>query len=134
MRTFLQAAAVAAALLTSLAAAPAQANPPGQYTTALLGTYGFGRAAVIGKAGRDAGMWRSYSVRSGFAGDDLTITYRKRYVPSPTETTVYTAAFNEVKDASAECEKVGKDGRSRNVWVTYRCRTGFAPSYTLLVK
>ncbi|SDS83892.1 hypothetical protein [Actinoplanes derwentensis] len=134
MRTMLPAAVITAALMTALTPAPAQASPPSQNVTALLGTYGFGRAAVIGQAGRNAGVWRSYSVRSGFAGDDLTITYRPATAPSRAETTVYTAAFNQVKDAQGECNKVGADGVARRVWVSYRCRTGIVASYTLLVR
>lgn len=134
MRTIIQAAVTAAALLTGLVAAPAQAKPPAPTQTVLLGTYGFGRAAVIGTGGQKAGVWKSYSVRTGFAGDDLTITFQKPAAPRRSEVMVYTAAFNEVKDASGECEKVGKDGVNRKVWVSYRCQTGFAPSYTLWVR
>lgn len=134
MRTIVQATVVAAALLTGLGAAPVQAKPPVPTVTVLLGTYGFGRATVIGNGGKSAGVWKSYSVRSGFAGDDLTVTYQPRLAPSRSETMVYTAAFNEVTNPSAECEKVGKDGAVRRVWVSYRCQTGFAPSYTLWVR
>ena len=79
-------------------------------------------------------MWRSPTVRSGFAGDDLTVTFTPRTRPRATEKLVYTAAFNEVADAQAECLEVGADGVARHVWVSFRCQTGFAPSYTLYVR
>ncbi|WP_430781927.1 hypothetical protein [Actinoplanes sp. G11-F43] len=128
-----RAALLAAATVTALAPVPAQAAKP-RPVTSLLGTYDFGRAAVIGQAGENAGVWKSYTVRSGFAGDDLSITYVRATSPSRSERTVYTAAFNEVKDAQAECRKVGADGVARRVWVSYRCRTGIVASYTLLVR
>lgn len=116
-----------------LAPSTAHAATP-ETTTALLGTYGFGRAAVIGEAGRTAGTWESFSVRSGFAGDDLIVTYRPRTTAYPAEKQVYTAAFDQVADAQAECRQVGADGVAHGVWVSFRCRTGFAPSYTLFVR
>ncbi|GAA1581776.1 hypothetical protein [Actinoplanes couchii] len=140
MRTLWKSVVLLAALLSVFTPAPAQAQaqapapPPGQYVTTLLGTYGFGRAAVIGQSGRQTGAWRSFSVRSGFAGDDLSITYKPATSPSRAETQVYTAAFNQVRDAGAECEKVGRDGVARRVWVSYRCRTGIVASYSLLVR
>ncbi|WIM93170.1 hypothetical protein ACTOB_005140 [Actinoplanes oblitus] len=124
------AAGVAAAVLAPGAAQAATARD----TTALLGTYGFGRAQVIGEAGVAAGVWRSFSVRTGFAGDDLTVTYQRRFTPSPVERQVYTAAFDAVADAQAECLGVGADGVARKVWVSFRCQTGFVPSYTLYVR
>jgi uncharacterized protein (DUF58 family) len=134
MRTLIQAAVLTAATV-AVTLGPAAAQAASAPTvTALLGTYDFGRAAVIGKAGQQAGVWKSFSVRSGFAGDDLTITYRPRNAPLRAEKQVYTAAFNEVRDAEAECRKVGADGVARKVWVSYRCRTGIVASYTLLVR
>lgn len=134
MRTLVQATVLAvASAAATLAPATAQAAPS-RTVTALLGTYDFGRAAVIGEAGRQNGVWKSFSVRSGFAGDDLSVTYRPRIVGLRTEKPVYTAAFNEVEDPQAECRRVGADGVARKVWVSFRCRTGFAPSYTLLVR
>ncbi|GIF12992.1 hypothetical protein [Actinoplanes teichomyceticus] len=115
-----------------LAPAAAQAAPCP--TTAMLGTYDFGRAGVIGAAGQAAGVWSAATVRSGFAGDDLIVTYTPRHTPSATERMVYTALFNEVDDPRAECHQVGADGVARHVWVSYRCRTGIAPNYTLLVR
>ncbi|MBM0257152.1 hypothetical protein [Micromonospora sp. 4G55] len=112
---------------------PAQAATPGT-TTALLGTYGFGRAAVIGEAGKAAGAWESFSVRSGFAGDDLTITYSPRTQAYAAEMKVYNAAFDQVADPQAECQQVGTDGVEHKVWVSFRCQTGFVPSYTLFVR
>ncbi|MDI6098902.1 hypothetical protein QLQ12_09850 [Actinoplanes sp. NEAU-A12] len=139
MRTPIRAAVVAiasAAAVSAPAAAHAVPSParPFATVTALLGTYDFGRAAVIGRAGKQAGAWKSYTVRSGFAGDDLTVTYKPRIIPLRSEKQIYTAAFNESRDAEAECRKVGDDGVARKVWVSFRCRTGFAPSYTLLVR
>ncbi|MEU0157154.1 hypothetical protein [Micromonospora fulviviridis] len=115
-----------------LAPSAAHAATP-ETTTALLGTYGFGRAAVIGEAGRAAGTWETFSVRSGFAGDDLIVTYRPRTAAYPVEKQVYTAAFDQVPDAQAECQQVGAEGVAHRVWVSFRCRTGFAPNYTLFV-
>lgn len=132
MRTILRTALAAA--LTVLAPGAARAAPAPKTETALLGTYGFGRAAVIGRAGVQAGVWTSFSVRSGFGGDDLTVTYRPRTRPAKAETQVYTATSTTVADPSAECAKVGADGVARRVWVSYRCRTGIAPNYTLLVR
>ncbi|AEV85904.1 hypothetical protein ACWT_4885 [Actinoplanes sp. SE50] len=128
----LSVAALVATATALLAPAAAQAAPA--TTTALLGTYGFGRAAVIGDAGTAAGVWRAPVVRSGFAGDDLTVTFTPRTTPRASEKLVYTAAFNEVADAQAECRKVGADGVARHVWVSFRCQTGFVPSYTLYVR
>ncbi|BCJ39402.1 hypothetical protein GCM10010168_63500 [Actinoplanes ianthinogenes] len=125
-------AALAATVTAVLAPAAAQAAPA--RSTEMLGTYGFGRAAVIGDAGAAAGLWRSPTVRSGFAGDDLTVTFTPRTTPRSSEKLVYTAAFNEVADAQAECRQVGADGVARRVWVSFRCQTGFAPSYTLYVR
>ena len=119
--------------VAALAPATAHAATP-RTTTALLGTYDFGRAAVIGEAGRAAGVWSSYSVRSGIAGDDLTITYPPHSQARPVEKQVYTAYFDQVDDAWSECEQAGTEGIARKVWVSYRCRTGFAPSYTLFVR
>ena len=133
MRTIRRAALLAAAAAL-LAPSAAQAAPPRAAVTGLLGTYGFGRAQVIGEAGRAAGVWKSFSVRSGFTGDDLTATYRPRTSASVTEKLVHTAAFNEVSDARAECLTLGADGVARKVWVSFRCQTGFAPSYTLFVR
>ncbi|MGY0003972.1 hypothetical protein [Micromonospora sp. I033] len=123
-------AGVAGAVLAPSTAHAAASEP----TTALLGTYGFGRAAVIGEAGRTAGAWEAFSVRSGFAGDDLIITYRPRTEAHTAEKQVYTAAFHQVPDARAECRQVGAAGVARQVWVSFRCQTGFAPSYTLFVR
>ena len=133
MRTITRAAIVAGAVAATLAPAAAQAAPA-RAVTGLLGTYDFGRAAVIGEAGRQAGAWESYYVRSGYAGDDLVVTYRPRTTAQPAETAVHTAAFNEVTDPQAECRKLGADGVARKTWVSFRCRTGFVPSYTLLVR
>ncbi|MFE9960110.1 hypothetical protein [Micromonospora sp. NPDC005299] len=123
-------AGIAGAVLAPSTAHAATAEP----ATALLGTYAFGRASVVGEAGRTAGAWEAFSVRSGFAGDDLIVTYRPRTEAYPAEKQVYTAAFNEVSDAQAECRQVGAEGVARRVWVSFRCRTGFAPSYTLFVR
>lgn len=118
-----------AAMLT-----PGAAQAAATTTTAPLGTYGFGRAQIIGEAGVAAGVWRSFSVRSGFAGDDLTVTYKRRSTSHATEKQVYTAAFDAVADAQAECRSVGAEGVARKVWVSFRCQTGFVPSYTLYVR
>ncbi|MEV8510611.1 hypothetical protein AB0368_38080 [Actinoplanes sp. NPDC051475] len=108
-------------------AAPAAAADP-------LGTYGFGRAGIIGDAGMTAGVWRSFAVRSGIAGDDLTVTHTPRTKPFATEKLAYTAAFDAVADPQAECRKVGAAGVAHRVWVSFRCQTGFVPSYTLYVR
>jgi hypothetical protein len=126
-------AIVAGAVAAVLTPAAAQAAPQ-PVTVGLLGTYDFGRAAVIGQSGLEAGIFRAYAVRSGFAGDDLLVSYQQRTAPLEDETVVYTAAFNEVADPWAECRKVGADGVARKAWVSFRCRTGFVPSYTLLVR
>ncbi|MFI1987703.1 hypothetical protein [Actinoplanes sp. NPDC020271] len=107
---------------------------PGACQTGVLGTYDFGRAAVIGAAGEAAGVWTGASVRSGFAGDDLVVTYRPRLAPAAAEQAVYTARYDQVAAPQTECERVGADGVALRVWVTYRCRTGVAPNYTLLVR
>jgi hypothetical protein len=133
MHTFTRALLLTGTAVAVLAPVAAHAAAP-RTTTALLGTYDFGRAAVIGEAGLAAGMWRAYSVRSGFAGDDLTITYSPRGKARPAEQQVYTAAFDQVDDAWSECEQTGTEGIARKVWVSYRCRTGFVPSYTLIVR
>ncbi|MDI6103848.1 hypothetical protein QLQ12_35060 [Actinoplanes sp. NEAU-A12] len=133
MRSITRGAILAGTIAAVLAPAAAQAAPA-RVTTGLLGTYDFGRAAVIGQSGQQAGVWKSFSVRSGFAGDDLIVSHRARTAPRETETVVYTAAFNEVADAQAECNKVGADGVARKAWVSFRCQTGFVPSYTLIVR
>ncbi|GAA4607518.1 hypothetical protein BJY16_006373 [Actinoplanes octamycinicus] len=125
-------AALAATVTALLAPAAAQAAPTG--TTALLGTYDFGHAAIIGEAGVAAGVWRSTTVRTRFAGDDLTVTFAPRTKPRTSEKLVYTAVFNEVADAQTECREVGADGVAHHVWVSFRCQTGFVPSYTLYVR
>jgi hypothetical protein len=114
--------------------APGAAQAATTTTTAPLGTYGFGRAQVIGEAGLAAGVWRSFSVRSGFAGNDLSVTYKRRSTSYATEKQVYTAAIDAVADAQAECLSVGTQGVARKVWVSFRCQTGFVPSYTLFVR
>ncbi|KUL24398.1 hypothetical protein [Actinoplanes awajinensis] len=119
-----------AAVLAPAAAAPAASRT----TTAPLGTYGFGRAGVIGEAGVAAGVWRSFAVRPGFAGDDLSVTYQRRTTAYAAEKQVYTAAFTTVADAQGECLAVGAAGVARKVWVSFRCQTGFVPSYTLYVR
>ncbi|GAA2878116.1 hypothetical protein Acy02nite_15360 [Actinoplanes cyaneus] len=111
--------------------APASSPEP---RTGLLGTFAFGRAAVIGAGGEEAGVWSGASVHSGFAGDDLVITYVPRLAPARHEQVVYTARYNEVAYPQAECERVGASGVALRVWVSYRCRTGVAPNYTLLVR
>ncbi|BCJ45838.1 hypothetical protein GCM10010168_57420 [Actinoplanes ianthinogenes] len=128
MRSALLAAIVPAVLVPGVA----QAAP--RHTTDVLGTYGFGRAAVIGSAGEAAGLWSTTMIYSGIAGDDLVITYTPRYKASATERVVYTALFTEVAYPDAECDRVGADGVAKHVWVSYRCRTGVAPNYTLLVR
>jgi len=133
MRSITHGTILAGVVAALFAPAAAQAAPA-RVTTGLLGTYDFGRAQVIGQAGQEAGVWRSYSVRSGFAGDDLIVTFKPRTAPRETETAVYTAAFNETTDPQAECLKVGADGVALKTWVSFRCRTGFVPSYTLLVR
>ncbi len=100
----------------------------------MLGTYAFGRAAVIGAAGEAAGVWSDASTHSGFAGDDLVITYTPSFAPAAAERMVYTALYNEVTYPQTECNRVGADGVAKHVWVSYRCRTGIAPNYTLLVR
>jgi hypothetical protein len=114
--------------------APSAAQASSARTTERLGTYGFGRAEVIGEAGLAAGVWRSFAVHSGFAGDDLAVTLTPRTRPFATEKQVYTAAFNAVDDAQAECLAVGADGVAHRAWVSFRCQTGFVPSYTLYVR
>ena len=133
MRAFTQALLLTGTAVAVLTPAAAQAAAP-RTTTLLLGTYDAGRAAVIGEAGRAAGVWSAYSVRSGFAGDHLTITFTPRTKARPAEQPVYTAAFDQVDDAWSECEQTGAEGVARRVWVSYRCRTGFVPSYTLFVR
>ena len=125
-------AAVAAATAVVAPGTAAVASAP-TTTTVLLGTYSFGRAQVIGTDGLANGAWTAFSVRSGIAGDDLVVTYRPR-VRAIAERPVYTAAFDEVTTPRTECEKVGADGLAHHVWVSFRCRTGWAPSYTLLVR
>jgi hypothetical protein len=132
MRKIVQAFALTCTAAAILAPSAAQAAP--KVTTAYLGTYDFGRAGVIGEGGRTNGLWTAPTVRTGFAGDDLIVTYTPRTKAWKTEKTVYTAAFNEVADPQSECQKVGTDGVTRKVWVSFRCRTGFVPSYTLLVR
>ncbi|MEV4641025.1 hypothetical protein AB0J80_27155 [Actinoplanes sp. NPDC049548] len=131
MRSVVLAATVAAAALLTPSAAQAA---PGYPTTDLLGTYGFGRAEVIAAGGQAAGLWTDAKVRSGFAGDDLIVTYAPRTAALPAEKQVYTALYNQVADPQAECARVGADGVARQVWTTFRCRTGVAPNYTLLVR
>jgi hypothetical protein len=133
MRSITRGAVVAAALATVLTPAAAHAAPAAD-SVGFLGTYGFGRAEVIGEAGLRSGAWQAYSVRSGYAGDDLSVGHPVRTTPLAAETVVYTAAFNEVTDPQAECRKVGAAGVANQVWVSFRCRTGFVPSYTLLVR
>jgi hypothetical protein len=132
MRILMRAAVAAGTVAAVLAPVAAQAAP--RATTAILGTYGPGRAGVIAEAGLAAGMWTRAAVRGGLTGDRLIVTYTPRTRPFATETTVYTAAFTEVADARAECAEVGADGVARRVWTSFRCRTGFVPSYTLLVR
>ena len=132
MRRFAQAAVAAGAAAAVLVPAAAQAAP--STVTGWLGTYGSGRAEVIGEAGLAAGVWRSYAVRPGYAGDDLAVTYTPRIWASASEKPVYTAAYGTVADPQAECRRVGADGVDRQVWVWFRCRTGFLPSYTLYVR
>src|SRR4051794_29992952 len=67
------AAGTAAAVL-----APAAAQAATTTVTGLLGTYPSGRAAAIGEAGLAAGVWRSFSVHSGYSGADLWVTYTPR--------------------------------------------------------
>ncbi|OJF13993.1 hypothetical protein [Couchioplanes caeruleus] len=121
--------ATAAALL-----APSAAQAAPCETTALLGTYKFGRADVIAAGGLAAGVWNAARVRSGFAGDDLIITFVPRTERYASERQVYTAIYSEVSDPLAECQQVGADGVARQVWMSFRCRTGVAPNYTLLVR
>ena len=129
MRKLVLAATVAAVLLPGAAA---QAAPAAN--TEMLGTYDFGRAAVIAAGGRAAGVWADATVRSGIAGDDLIVTYAPRSTAYPTEKLVYTALYNEVGDPQAECLRVGAEGLAKKVWLSFRCRTGVAPNYTLLVR
>ncbi|GIF40502.1 hypothetical protein [Actinoplanes xinjiangensis] len=133
MRSITRGAVMLATVAAVLTPAAAQAAPAPD-ATGLMGTYGFGRAAVIGEAGLQAGAWHSYAVRSGYAGDDLIVSHPARTRPLAAERVVYTAAFNEVADAQAECQKVGAAGVAQKAWVSFRCRTGFVPSYTLLVR
>jgi hypothetical protein len=128
MRSIVLAGIIPAVLFPGVAQAA-----PGPVTDE-LGTYGFGRAAAIGAAGEAAGVWSAPAARAGVAGEDLVITYTPRYTASPTERMVYTALFNEVSEPWVECERVGADGVAKRVWVSYRCRTGVAPNYTLLVR
>ncbi|WP_262287443.1 hypothetical protein [Micromonospora sp. MA102] len=78
-------AGIAGAVLAPSIAHAATPEP----ATTLLGTYAFGPASVIGEAGRTAGAWEAFSVRSGFAGDDLIVTYRPRTEADPVEKQVY---------------------------------------------
>jgi hypothetical protein len=128
MRTMLFAGVISAVLVPSAA----QAVPCS--VTDVLGTYPFGRAAAIGAAGEAAGVWSDPGIQSGVAGDDLVITYTPRFSRSAAERVVYTALFTEVAYPDAECDRVGADGVAKHVWVSYRCRTGVAPNYTLLVR
>src|SRR4051794_35142131 len=132
MRRIARAAIAAGAAAAVLAPAAAQAATT--TVTGLLGTYASGRAAAIGEAGLAAGVWRSFSVHSGYSGDDLWVTYTPRTRASISERPVYTAAFGVVADPRAECRRVGADGVAGLVWVSFRCQTGFVPSYTLYVR
>lgn len=107
----------------------AQAATPG-LTVDVLGTYGSGRAAVIGAGGETAGVWSGSLAH----GEELVIAYSPRSTPAAAERVVYTALFNQVDNPGAECRRVGADGVAKRVWVSYRCRTGIAPNYTLLVR
>ncbi|MEU4160376.1 hypothetical protein [Actinoplanes sp. NPDC026670] len=133
MRSITRGVVLLAAAATVLTPAAAQASPAVD-ATGLMGTFGFGRAAVIGAAGLASGAWSAYAVRSGYAGDDLIVSHPARTTPLASETVVYTAAFNEVADPRGECQKVGAAGVAQRAWVSFRCRTGFVPSYTLLVR
>jgi hypothetical protein len=133
MRLITRVAVLTGTVAASLAPAAAQAAPA-RAVTADLGTYDFGRAAVIGQAGMQSGLWDAYAVRSGFIGDALIVSHPRRTAPSRTEIAVYTAAFNEVADPQAECNRVGAAGAAQKTWFSFRCRTGFVPSYTLLVR
>ncbi|MFI5495110.1 hypothetical protein [Actinoplanes sp. NPDC051859] len=128
----MRSAVLVATAAVLLAPSAAQAAP--RETTTLLGTYGFGRADVIAAGGLAAGTWSSARVSSRFAGDDLVVTFVPPTTRSATEQQIYTAMYNEVSDPRAECERVGADGVAKGVWMTYRCRTGIAPNYTLLVR
>jgi len=132
MRRIAQAAIAAGAAAAVLAPAAAQAATT--TVTGMLGTYASGRAETIGEAGLAAGAWRSYSVHPGYSGDDLWVTYTPRTRAHASESPVYTAAFGAVADPQDECRRVGADGAALLVWVSYRCRTGFVPSYTLYVR
>jgi hypothetical protein len=141
MRSVLLAGLISAVLVPGVAqAAPARAgdvpvsSTTSGATTDVLGTYGFGRAAVIAAAGEAAGVWSAATTHPGIAGDDLVITYVPRFTPAATERMVYTALFTQVTYPQAECARVGADGVAKHVWVSYRCRTGVAPNYTLLVR
>ncbi|GAA2674267.1 hypothetical protein [Actinoplanes palleronii] len=128
MRSIVLAGIIGSVLLPSAAqAAPCTVTDD-------LGTYGFGRAAAIGAAGEAAGLWSAPTTHQGVAGEDLVITYTPRSTVSATETMVYTALYNQVSNPQAECARVGADGVAKQVWVSYRCRTGVAPNYTLLVR
>ncbi|BCY07015.1 hypothetical protein [Actinoplanes sp. L3-i22] len=129
MRAAVLAGVVPVVLLLS---GPAQAAP--KAATGVLGTYGFGRAAVIGAGGQSAGLWSVAGTHPGVAGDDLVITYTPRHRPHSAEHAVYTARFDQVSNPRTECERVGADGVAARVWVSFRCRTGIAPNYTLLVR
>ena len=126
MRITVRAAMAAGIVAAVLTPAAAQATP----RTARLGVYGHDRAAVIAEAGLAAGVWTRARVR----GDALIVTYTPRSRAFPTERTVYTAAVNQVADAPGECAQVGTDGVRHRVWMSFRCRTGFVASYTLLVR
>ena len=128
MRKLVLAATVAAVLLPGTAQAAPAAN------TEVLGTYDFGRAAVIAAGGRAAGVWIDATARSGIAGDDLIVTYVPRGAAYSTEKQVYTALYTEVDDPQGECRRVGAEGVVKKVWLSFRCRTGIAPNYTLLVR
>ncbi|GGQ73607.1 hypothetical protein [Couchioplanes azureus] len=129
----MRSAVLAATVAAVLAPSAAQAAPPCE-TTTLLGTYAFGRAEVIAAGGLAAGVWHDTRVRSGFAGDDLNVTFVARTERYPSEMQVYTAIYTEVAEPLSECQQVGADGVARRVWMSFRCRTGVAPNYTLLVR
>jgi hypothetical protein len=132
MRRIAQAAIAAGAAVAVLAPGAAQAATT--TVTGVLGTYAPGRAHVVGEAGLAAGVWRSFTVLPGYAGDDLWVTFRPRTRAYDAEKQVYTAAFGTVADPQGECRRVGADGVARLVWVSFRCQTGFVPSYTLYVR
>lgn len=113
-------AATAAAIAFS--AAPAQAAPGSVY---LYTTGTLNECTTTGNNGVNGGVFSSFMCQRGFVGYSLSV----RRTPGHSGANVYLNTMSTL----AQCQTVGTNGRSGDVFTSFHCQNGFV-GYSLTVR